>query len=208
MEKSKNVFIKIDEFIFQKLDFLKTEGSLHKINELISGFDEPEQKIVAQVMTFTLIMIPYLFVIFFWWGNHKMRVNLDVKSQIIEQISTLNGNKDTKAVLSSTYLAQSAIQSTEELSGKIKSLLAANNIEQSKVQVVNFTQISTTSTIAKIEATLNFQSFGTQDFSNFMRVLMDQEKFKIVRINLEKNKTTNLLNGNISLMHLGRSSAF
>jgi hypothetical protein len=207
MEKSKNIFIKIDEFIFQKLDFFKTDSSFQKINELLNSVDEEQQKIFAQLLTFTLIIIPYLFVLTLWWGNHKARVNLEVKSQILEQISTLNGNRDALANVSSTYLAPIAILGQEDLDNKIRNLMSANNIEQTKVHVLNFTQVSTTSSIAKIETTLSFQNFGTQDFSNFMRTLVEQEKFKVLRISLSKNKTTNLLNGEVSLMHLGKSSA-
>jgi hypothetical protein len=130
-----------------------------------------------------------------------------VKSQILEQISTLNGNRDALANVSSTYLAPIAILGQEDLDNKIRNLMSANNIEQTKVHVLNFTQVSTTSSIAKIETTLSFQNFGTQDFSNFMRTLVEQEKFKVLRISLSKNKTTNLLNGEVSLMHLGKSSA-
>ncbi|MDD4973575.1 MAG: hypothetical protein PHY93_04450 [Bacteriovorax sp.] len=207
MEKSNNIFIKIDEFIFQKLDFLKTDSSFQKINELLTGLDEEQQKFIAQLLTFTLLIIPYLFVMTLWWGNHKNHVNHEVKSQILEQISTLNGNRDALANVSSTYLAPVAIQGPEDLDNKIRNLMSANNIEQTKVHVLNFTQVSTTSSIAKIETTLSFQNFGTQDFSNFMRALVEQEKFKVLRISLSKNKTTNLLNGEVSLMHLGKSSA-
>ncbi|MBC7540918.1 MAG: hypothetical protein H7281_19005 [Bacteriovorax sp.] len=207
MDKSKNVFIKIDEFIFQKLDFFKSDASFQKINELLVSLDEDQQKLFAQLLTFTLIIIPYLFVMTLWWGNHKARVNHDVKSQILEQVSTLNGNKETLANVSSTYLAPVAILGAEDLDNKIRNLMSANSIEQSKVRVLNFTQVSTTSSIAKIEAILSFQNFGTLDFSNFVRTLVEQEKFKVLRISLIKNKTTNLLSGEVSLMHLGKSSA-
>jgi len=206
MDKSNNIFSKIDDFIFQKLDFLKNEGSFQKVNELLSGLDEAQQKIFEQIITFTFILIPYLIIIFLWWGNHKIRTNMEVKSQILDQISTLSGNKDARSFLSSTYLAPVAIASSDELDNKIKHLLASNNIDQTKVKVLNYTQVPTTSSITKIEASISFQNFGTLDFSNFMRLLVDQEKFKVMRINLEKNKTSNLLDGTISLIHLGKNS--
>lgn len=206
MEKTKNIFIKVDEFIFQKLDFLKAESGFLKINDFLNNLDEEQQKIFAQVLTFSLIILPYLFAATLWWGNHQSRARLDIKSQILQQISTLNGSKEALANVSSTYLAPTAILGTEDLDNKIRNLMSANNIEQSKVRVSNFNQVSTTSSIVKIEANLSFQNFGTLDFSNFMRALVDQGKFKIQKINILKNKTTNLLNGDVSLMHLGKNS--
>lgn len=207
MEKSKNIFIKVDEFIFQKLDIFKTDASFQKMNDLLTSLDEKQQKIIAQIFTFTLILIPYIFVLTLWWGNHKSRVDLEVKTQILEQISILNGNRETKNLVSSAYLASETIQGQEDLDNKIRNLMSASTIDQSKVHVLNFTQVSTTSSLSKIEATLSFQSFGTQDFSNFMRSLIEQEKFKIFRISLQKDQTSNLLNGEMSLMHLGKNSS-
>lgn len=208
MKNYKNVFIKIDEFIFHKLDFFKSDSSFQKITELLMSVEEDQQKLFAQLLTFSLLIIPYLFVMTLWWGNHKSRVNIEVKSQILEQISVLNSNRETKVLVSSSYLAPSAIVGQEDLDNKIRNLMSTNNIEQKKVHVLNFTQISSTSSIAKVEATLSFQDFGTQDFSNFMRTLVEQEKFKILRFSLVKMQKTNLLNGEISLMHLGKISPF
>ena len=208
MEKTKNVFIKIDEFIFQKLDLFKADGSFQKINELITALDEEQQKIFAQALTFTLIIIPYLFVITLWWGNYRAKKNIEVKSQILEQISTLNSSKDALANVSSNYLAPVAIQGQEDLDNKIRNLMSSNNIDQAKVHVLNFTQLSSTSSISKVEAMLSFQNFGTQDFSNFMKALVENERFKVMRINLTKDKASNLLKGEVSLMHLGKNSSF
>lgn len=208
MNDKKNIFIKIDEFIFHKIDLFKTDVNFQKINDLLSGLEEEQQKLFAQILTFTLLIVPYLFVMVLWWGNHKVKANLEVKNQILEQIATLNGNKDALINVSSTYVAPAAINGQEDLDNKIRNLMSSSNIDQSKVHVLNFNQLSTTSTISKTEATLRFQNFGTLDFSNFMRSLVDQERFKVMRINLTKDKTSNLLQGDISLVHLGKSSSF
>ncbi|MFA6237536.1 MAG: hypothetical protein WC635_09440 [Bacteriovorax sp.] len=208
MENAKNIFIKIDEFIFQKLDLIRLDGSFQKINEFLSALDEGQQKILAQVLTFTLLLVPYIFVASLWWGNHTTKQRIEVKNQILEQVSVLNGNRDALANVSSNYIAPIAILGQEDLDNKIRNIMSAANIEQSKVNILNFSQVSTSSSIAKIEAVLGFKNFGTQDFSNFMRSLVEAEKFKVLRINLVKNKTTNLLQGEVSLMHLGKNSAF
>jgi len=73
MDKTKNFFIKIDEFIFHKIDLLKNDSSFQKINEYLSGIEEDQQKIMAQALTFSLILLPFLFVALLWWGNHKTK---------------------------------------------------------------------------------------------------------------------------------------
>lgn len=206
MEDNKNIFIKIDEFIFQKLDLLRADGSFQKINELITTLDENQQKIVAQVLTFSLILIPYMVVATLWWGNHFSKKRLEVKNQILEQISMLNGNKGSLMQVSSTYLAPTPIQSQEDLDNKIRNLMSSVNIDQKKISVHNFSQLSTSSAVAKVEASISFKEFGTQDFSSFMSTLVEKERFKITRISMTKNNTTSLLSGEISLIHLGKTA--
>lgn len=205
MEKSSNIFIKIDEFIFKKLDFLKNDGVFQKFNDALSNLDEAQQKLVAQITTFTLILIPFLFVIFLWWGNSQTKKILEIKKQIIEQIALFDGNQNALNNISANYLSPSAIGSQEDLDNRIRNILSQNAIDQEKVTVINFQQTSTSSTVAKVEADLNFTNFGTNDFSIFMRTLVERERLKITKVDLMKNKETNLLQGTISLMHMGQN---
>ncbi len=203
MEKSPGLFIKIDEFIFQKLDALKSEGVFQKFNDLIANLDEDQQKVVAQVTTFTLILIPFIFVAVLWWGNAQTKKSIEIKKQIMDQIALFDGNKNTLNNVSSNFLAPSTLMGQEDMDNRMRNILSQNAIEQSKVSISRFSQNSISSSINKTEVELAFQGFGTQDFSNFMRALVEQERFKILRIDLNKNNETSLLSGGISLMHMG-----
>lgn len=208
MKKLKSIFIKIDEYIFQKIDLFKVEGGFQKLNEPFSALDENQQKTLAQILTFSLLLIPYFFVISLWWGNHNAKKRVEIKKQIIEQVKHFTKNKQELSNVASEYLSTSVILTQDDLNNKIRTNLTGANIDQTKVSLLNFTPISTTSSIAKIEAVLSFKDFGTLDLSNFLNSLTSIEKFKIVSINLEKNISTNLLQGEISLIHLGKNTAF
>ncbi len=204
MEKSPNIFIKIDEFIFQKLDMLKSEGIFQKVNDALSSLEENQQKIAAQVMTFTFILLPFVVVLFLWWGNSQTKKAIEIKKQIIEQIALFDGNKNALNNISSNYLAPSAVNGQDDLDNRIRNILSSNGIDQSKVSIANFNPVSTSSNVAKIEAEITFTNFGTNDFSSFMRALVETERFKILKVNL--NKENSLLQGSISLMHMGQSA--
>ena len=47
MDKSSNIFIKIDDFIFKKIDSLKSDGVFQKFSDAMMLLDEAGQKIVA-----------------------------------------------------------------------------------------------------------------------------------------------------------------
>lgn len=205
MEKSSNIFIKIDDFIFKKLDLLKNDGVFQKFNDALSNLEESQQKLVAQLTTFTFILLPFVFVLILWWGNSQTKKTLEVKKQIIEQIALFDGNQSALNNISANYLAPSAIGNQEDLDNRIRNILSQNAIDQEKVTVSNFHTASTSSTVAKVEADLNFTNFGTNDFSVFMRTLVERERLKIMKVDLIKNKETNLLQGTISLMHMGQN---
>lgn len=205
MDKAKSIFIKIDEFIFQKLDLLKAEGLFQKGQDLIANLDEDQQKVAAQVAAFTFILFPFLIVAGLWLGNHKTKKNLEIKKQIIEQIALYDGNKTTLNNVSGNYLSPGPISGQDDLDNKIRNVAASSGIDQQKISVVNFVQAGQSSNVTKIEADLSFRGFGTSDFSNFMRGLVESERFKISKVSLTKNNETNLLEGVISVLHLGQS---
>ena len=206
MDKSSNIFIKIDDFIFKKIDSLKSDGVFQKFSDAMMLLDEAGQKIVAQVSAFIFILAPFIFVLFLWWGNLQTKKELDIKKQIIEQIALFDGNQNALSNISSNYLSPTAITGQDDLDSRVKNILSQNAIDQNKVTVSNFHQTSTSSTMAKIEADLSFRSFGTNDFSVFMRTLVERERLKIIKVDLIKNKENNLLEGTISLMHMGPNS--
>lgn len=206
MEKSSNIFIKIDDFIFKKLDLLKNDGVFQKFNDTLSNLEESQQKLVAQLMTFAFILLPFIFVLVLWWGNSQTKKTLDIKKQIIEQIALYEGNQSALNNISANYLSPTAISSQEDLDNRIRNILSQNAIDQEKVTVSNFHSTSTSSTVAKVEADLNFRNFGTNDFSSFMRTLVERERLKIIKVDLSKNQESNLLQGTISLMHMGQNA--
>lgn len=206
MEKSSNIFIKMDEFIFSKLDMLKNEGSFQKFNDAISSLDEPKQKIIAQITAFFFIFAPFVVVLVLWLGNHQTKKDLEIKKQIMDQISIFEGNQNALNNASANYLSPSAILGQDELDTKIRNVMSQHGIDQQKVTVSDFRQTSTTSAIAKIETDITFTEFGTSDFSNFMKGMVETERFKVMKIDLIKNKESSLLQGTISLMHMGQNS--
>lgn len=201
-----NLFLKLDEFFFQKLDLLKTEGVFQKFDDLTANLNESQQKIIVQVLTFTLVFLPYIFVAVLWWGNYQTKKNLDIKKQIIDQIAMFDGNKGTLNNLSSNYLAPSPINSQVDLDNKIRNIMSQNSINTQKVSIVKYNTTSSSINMTKIEADLKFMDFGTADFSNFVRGMIESDKFKITKISLDKKVETSLLQGTISIMHMGQNS--
>lgn len=208
MGKAKHFFIKIDQWIFSKLDQVKNDSSLGKVNDLLLNLTDDQQKIFIQSMVFLFIFAPYFVVIFMWWSNSTIKSKLESKNQIIEQIALLNGNRDALTNASMKFLSSNGINSRDEIENKIVNIASRYNINSSKVHLIDFSPLSSTSTITKTEAKIKFNDFGTQDFANFMREIVDVEKFKIYKVDLNKNTNSSLLEGTIEVRHIGRTGIY
>jgi hypothetical protein len=200
------LFKKIDQFIFLKLDLFKNDSNFKKFNDLKSNFNEDQQKMLSQILVFGIIFIPFIIAGFLSYGNYKIKKNIEIKTQILEQISQLNSNHETLNTTSSQYVSSSAYATREDLDNKLRNIFSAKGLDQSKISITDFNQISSRSTSSKIEATIHFENFGTQDFSIFLSTIVDAEKFKVQKVSLLKNKTNNLLQGDLTLVHIGRNS--
>ncbi len=208
MGSARNFFLKLDQFIFNKIDQLKTDSGLLKLNDLLLNLTDDQQRIFIQVLVFSFILVPYFFLGIFWWSNHSIKTRLDFKNQIIDQIALLNGNRDTLSNVTNNYLSTNGINSRDEIEGKIINIASRYNINSNKIRLLDFSPISTSNTITKTEAKIKFTDFGTQDFSNFMRELVEIEKFKIYKVDLNKNIDNSLLEGTLEIRHMGRTGLY
>lgn len=208
MGNAKNFFLKIDQFIFNKIDQMKNDSGLLKLNDLLLNLTDDQQRVFIQVLVFSFILVPYFFLGIFWWSNHTIKSRLNYKNQIIDQIALLNGNRDTLNNVTNNFLSTNGINSRDEIEGKIINIASRYNINSNKIRLLDFSPISPSNTITKTEAKIKFTDFGTQDFSNFMRELVEIEKFKIYKVDLNKNIDNSLLEGTLEIRHMGRTGLY
>jgi len=200
----KNAFLKIDQFIFSKLDQLKSDSSVQKLNDIVLNLTDEQQKIFSQVIVFGAILIPYIFIAVFFLFNHSIKNKISQKTSVIEQINLYKGNSRSLQSITDNYLNSTSIFSQGDLESRLINIASQYSIKPEKVQVVNFDMNNRSSSLASIHARIKFSNFGTNDFSNFMREIINTDKFKILSVDFLKNKQDDLLNGNIEISLLGK----
>ncbi len=205
-ELKESFFKKIDSIIFKQLDAVQKEGSLSKLSDLFSSLSEQETRFLQQFLAFSVIAFPYLIVIFLYWGNYQNKKNILLKKQIVEEFEIFNSNRNNLSLQGPILLAPSSIAGQSDLENRVRNVLSSNSIDQSKVTVTNFDIGMSSSTFTKSTSIIQFNKFGTQDFNLLLNNLIDIEKFKINKIKLKKDTTSELLIGEIELLHLGRNS--
>ncbi len=202
----KNAFLKIDQFIFNKLDQLKSDSSIQKLNDIILNLSDEQQKIFSQIIVFGAILIPYLIISIFLFMNYKVRNRIQQKVAVIEQVNLYKGNSRSLQSITDNYLNSNSIFSQGDLESRLINIASQYSIKPEKIQVINFDINNQSTSLSSISARIKFNNFGTNDFSNFMREIINTDKFKILSVDFLKNKEDHLLNGNIEISLLAKAN--
>lgn len=200
-------FKKIDTAIFKQLDQLKNDPNFNKISDTFTTLSEQESRAIQQIMAFGAILAPFLIAGFLFWGNYQTKKTLNLKKQVLEEFEVLNSNRSNLLAQGPSLLAPTSLQGQSDLENRVRNVLSSNSIEQSKVSVVSFDVGLSSSTFTKSTSLIQFNKFGTQDFNLLLRNLIEMEKFKVSRVKMKKDSETDLLLGEIELLHLGRNSS-
>ena len=70
-----------------------------------------------------------------------------------------------------------------------------------KIKLANVTTSNILTNLGRLDATIKFDSFSTANLTNFLRDLIKKEKMVIPKLTVMKNKTTDLLEGEILIYH-------
>lgn len=206
-EVRESFFKKIDTAIFKQIDQFKNDPNFNKISDLFTTLSEQESRLLQQILAFGVIILPYLVVAFLFWGNYQSKKTLQLKKQVLDEYEILSSNRNNLLAQGPSLLAPNSLAGQSDLENRVRNVLSSNSIDQSKVNVSSFDVGMSSSTFTKSTSLIQFNKFGTQDFNMLLRNLIEMEKFKISRVKLKKDVETDLLLGEIELLHLGRNSA-
>lgn len=201
-----SIFKKIDTFIFKQIDNAKSDANFSKLVDSFSSLSEQETRYIQQFLAFGFIIFPYLIIAFLYWGNIQNQKLINLKKQVLDEFEILSSNRSNLLAQGPSLLAPSSLSGQSDLENRVRNVLSSNSIDQNKVSVTSFDVGMTSSTFTKSTSIIQFNKFGTQDFNKLLRNLIDMEKFKISKLKLKKDIETELLLGEIELLHLGRNA--
>jgi len=78
-----DIFKKIDRFLFNQVDTIKTHPEYLKIMEKLSSLDDQLKVIINQCISFMLIFFPLIIALFIFFQNYKLKNHKEVKFDIL-----------------------------------------------------------------------------------------------------------------------------
>jgi len=92
------------------------------------------------------------------------------------------------------------------MTSRLSGILSSIGIELSKIQIKDFNSLSVSSDVYKSEANVGFNNLSTDELMNIITAMIQKEKFKISEIDVTRNSSTNLLQGQFHAIHMSQAS--
>jgi len=201
------IFKKLDTFIFSNIEKFKKTPGYSNLVEIYTGLEEEQQKIMKVIFLFSIFLIPFALVSLIYWQNSKLKDELNVRTQIVSKASQIIGQKTSLEEVKPQVLASNPIDSESMMVSRLSSLSTGTGVELSKIKVQNVQTQSISQDIFRTDAKISFTNLSNENLIDFISTLMRREKFKISEISIERNTSSNLLNGFFQTIHLSQGQA-
>lgn len=195
------MFKKIDRSVFQQVDKFRMSPNYAAIQDFYNGLDEDQQKIFKAVLNIVLVLLPLLFLGFFYWQNSALQADLQIRKNILIKAQEIIGQKSGIENVGPRILSMNPIDSESMMTSRLSNLLSAANVDTSKIRVSNFSSESISSSVFRAEADVQFNGVSTEELVNLFTSLIQRERFRVSSVDITRNPQSNLLTGQFHAVH-------
>lgn len=204
MPKFNSLFRPIDELIFKAVDEIKGQPQLSKLTDELAALPEAQQKIINQLFSSLLVLLPLVVVVILFNQNANQKSNIAIKQEIIRLITDTNQKSNEIALSSRHIVGSGVINSMSDLQRLVRSSLTSRGSTPDAVTITEFDQVNAGESLTRTIATLNFSNLSTQNFTGLLQDLLTQQKMKVSAIQIEKRGEQKLLHGSLEIYHFSK----
>ena len=196
MKKAILFFKRTDETIFEQLEFFKRSSAYEEFWDKLDSLSGGQGKIVAQVLSVVLVLLPFVIAMFFWWENLTLKNSLEVRRKITQTIYDYKAKNNVVMPLKSSGASGMPLKSKEDFVGII-------NISPGKNQDITIKKIKNkkiSKNLGRSRVLLSFQNFTTDSLVNMLKNLSYQHKARVSQVHIKKDKVLKTLGGEMELI--------
>lgn len=201
-----SLFKKIDETLFKQIDVLKNNRAYQVVLSKLSELPEVQQRLVGQILTFSVIVVPLVVLTVTFVGNYQLRQEIETRKNILNLIHQYAAQKGQLIEIGNGIASPIEITNSSDASAMIKNILDRKKIDTKKVAVENFQLGTALKGLSMAEVDINFKDFSINDLTNFMQILLQEKRSKVARLSIQKDSNNNFLTGVLHLVHYSRPS--
>jgi hypothetical protein len=196
-EAKLSVIRSIDKALMEQLGAIQDSPGFQKILERYNILEEHQQKIANAVLMALTILLPLILVLIFYIFNSIKKSDLEIREQIISSTSMIIAKRNQMTSYTRKVFG-SDLSSNTAFKNKITTLLSTDQIDTSKIQISDFS-VTENQGITESSGKLVFKGLSDNNFYDILKKLFVENLFKVKNLNIEKNSSTSLLDGNFDL---------
>lgn len=198
------VFKKIDEFLFMKIDELQNNPEYQKIADSYSNLEENVQEFIKVSLMLLVTLIPLLVFWIFFSSNSSLKEDLHTREQVIQVSNELIQKKAIMTAQERKILGSSYVDSAGALKNKITSTISMSSIDTSKIRIQNFDSQELDGFITKVKSDISFKDLSSQDIFAILNSLTTRGKMRVDEISVRKSAGDGLLDGMLTVLYYSK----
>lgn len=198
------VFKKIDEFLFMKIDELQNNPEYQKIADSYSNLEENVQEFIKVSLMLLVTLIPLLVFWIFFSSNSSLKEDLHTREQVIQVSNELIQKKAIMTAQERKILGSSFVDSAGALKNKITSTISMSSIDTSKIKIQNFDSQELDGFIIKVKSDISFKDLSSQDIFAILNSLTTRGKMRVDEISVRKSAGDGLLDGMLTVLYYSK----
>ncbi len=201
------LFKRVDQWVFRQLDTFRATPAYNRLVEQYATLEEHEQTLTKGGVLAGFLLVPLIILGVLWWHNAGVRDEVVLRSQVVERMQNIISQNSAAAGLAGSVAAPQAFLDAGELTTRLNAALSGSGVDTSKLRVNNFTSDSVSPQLTRAEADFGFTGLNTTQLVNVFTNLITRERFRISSVDIKRNPSSNLLDGNFHGVHFGQVAA-
>lgn len=195
------LFKKIDREVFTRIDKFKQTTNYNSVQDFYNGLEEDQQKLFKATCILVIFALPLFLLGFVNWQNNSLRTELEEKVAVVDKANEVLGLKRSLQAAGPGLISDSPIDGQSMMNSRISNMLSASGIDLSKIKVSNYEGAPLSESIMESEADFAFSGISTDELMNIFTAMIQREKFKIQSVDIKRNDSSNLLEGQFHAIH-------
>lgn len=206
-DSKKALFEQIDESMFGQVEKVSQSPIMNKYQEMLASQDELTQKIINQSISLFLSVFPLFLCMLIFLSNCSQRSEINTNKALLAQIDSYIKRQSEADTIGRNLVTTGVISTLQDMQNKIRTASEREGLAFSKLTVSNYISTKTSDSLLDNRADIAFNSFTVTDLTALLTALVQKEKMKIMKIDIQKEANTNLLKGVLNIVSFSKVTA-
>tara|TARA_B100000925_G_scaffold291760_1_gene281240 strand:- start:6033 stop:6647 length:615 start_codon:yes stop_codon:yes gene_type:complete len=196
--KNQNLFTKIDNFTNNLSEKFSESIISERYEELVVALDQKQKNKITLCLSYLFSITPFAILVILLFVNSHIRNNNELLQSLEGQIGQIEKLQVELKKISSKLIGHKSFSSKSKAKSFFKNSLREYNLPDTSINVTKLEE-GFVGDLKKIYIELSFSKLGSQELNKLIKIIKNNVKASITKINIRSDKTSRLALGFIHL---------